>query len=584
MPLLFSRKFDATARSLAQIDALRLCISFTGTPAAGETAPPADRFLHARIAGEHYGVFDVYFDTLSPEQIVVGNTSSQDQQTYYDLWMSFPMRSLRKTALSNARFEGPTGPVWTRDVLTVSKYTINGKVDPFRDLTADATLDVEVKQGGARMVLFELSRYLQLKQVDADGQPVEYIQNEAVEGSEMSRRGNDVVAVVFPQLLQAGAHFALRFSYAGSVLSDAGGGLLYAGARGTWYPNRGIAMTNYDVTFRFPEPWTVVATGKLVSLDRQSGEFVAHWVTEKPIPIAGFNMGVYVRNESKAGNVEVDAYSARGGVIKIMPPQGVSGISPGPESLLASRTSGMKPEPFPSAASRGQSLADSAAQTLTALSQMLGPYAFSTLSLAENPTTDSQGWPGLIFLSSYVYLSPEQRNALKLPAADEIIYGDVMMPHELAHQWFGDRVSWASYHEQWLMEGLANYMFADAAGTQSPRRREVHAARLSQHAGGQIEGRTAQRGGRTGHAGGAPVVVALSQWLRDHHLQPRHLAHSHAALHVARCLAYSGKAGWRRHRFSCPVAQSCGPLSGKRNHQHRFPAGRRGRTAAAVMV
>jgi aminopeptidase N len=32
-----------------------------------------------------------------------------------------------------------------------------------------------------------------------------------------------------------------------------------------------------------------------------------------------------------------------------------------------------------------------------------------------------------------------------------------MMPHELAHQWFGDKVSWASYHEQWLMEGLANY-------------------------------------------------------------------------------------------------------------------------------
>ena len=32
-----------------------------------------------------------------------------------------------------------------------------------------------------------------------------------------------------------------------------------------------------------------------------------------------------------------------------------------------------------------------------------------------------------------------------------------MMPHELGHQWFGDKVSWASYHEQWLMEGLANY-------------------------------------------------------------------------------------------------------------------------------
>jgi hypothetical protein len=456
----FITKTDGTARTLAQVDAMRLCISFTGAPpvpAGGEASPTPDRFLHVRMAGEHYGMFDVYFDTLSPEQIVVGNASSQNQQIYYDLWMTFSMRSQRKTPLSNLRFEGPNGPAWTRDVLSVSKYTISGKLDPLRELAAEATLEVEVKQSGARMVLFELSRYLQLKQVDADGQPLEYIQNEAIEGSEMARRGNDVVAVVFPQPLQAGAHFPLRFSYAGSVLSDAGGGLLYAGARGTWYPNRGIAMTNYDVTFRFPEPWTVVATGKLVSLQRQGGDFLAHWITEKPIPIAGFNMGIYVRSTAKSGEVEVDAYSARGGIIKIMPSPGTIAASPGPEALLASRTPGMKPEPFPSAASRGQSLADGAAETLTALSQMLGAYPFSTLSLAENPSTDSQGWPGLIFLSSYVYLSPEQRAGLKLPPADQVIYGDVMMPHELAHQWFGDKVSWASYHEQWLMEGLANY-------------------------------------------------------------------------------------------------------------------------------
>jgi len=48
--------------------------------------------------------------------------------------------------------------------------------------------------------------------------------------------------------------------------------------------------------------------------------------------------------------------------------------------------------------------------------------------------------------------------ALNLSAADAVIYSEVMMPHELAHQWYGDQVSWASYHEQWLLEGLANYV------------------------------------------------------------------------------------------------------------------------------
>ena len=46
---------------------------------------------------------------------------------------------------------------------------------------------------------------------------------------------------------------------------------------------------------------------------------------------------------------------------------------------------------------------------------------------------------------------------MNLLEPDAIIYSEVMMPHELSHQWYGDKVSWASYHEQWLLEALANY-------------------------------------------------------------------------------------------------------------------------------
>jgi len=88
---------------------------------------------------------------------------------------------------------------------------------------------------------------------------------------------------------------------------------------------------------------------------------------------------------------------------------------------------------------------------------MLGPYPFTTLSLTQRPGMQSQGWPGLIFLSSYVYLTSAERQALKLSRGDNVLFGEVMMPHELAHQWWGDQVSWASYHEQWVMEALANY-------------------------------------------------------------------------------------------------------------------------------
>ncbi len=458
----FAARNDAKARTLAQLDAMRICISFTSVPAtvaAGETPSVPDRLLHVVVLGEHYGVFDIYFDTRSPEQVMVGKSSSLgENEVYYDLWMSFPMRSLRKTPLSDSRFGGPSGPMWTPDVLSVSKYTITATLDPPRELAADATLDVQVKQGGARIVLFELSRYLQVKQVEYEGKPLEFIQNEAVEGSEMSRKGNDTVAVVFPAPLQPGAQFQLRFNYAGSVISDAGGGLLYVGARGIWYPNRGIAMANYDVTFRFPRPWSVIATGKRVSLERDGNGFVGRWISEKSIPIAGFNLGEYVHSSAKSGEIAVDAFAARGTAYRRAAPIAKDGSS----QLQSPHAPGTlepvpDPPPLPDPATTGEQLANRAAETLTDLSQMLGPYPFSSLALTENPNVTSQGWPGLIFLSTYAYLSLEQLEAIKMTPVDRVIYSEVMMPHELTHQWFGDEVSWASYHEQWLLEGLANY-------------------------------------------------------------------------------------------------------------------------------
>ncbi len=451
---------DPIARNLASIDAMRLAISFTSGPttvASGEQPPLPDRLLHVRVAGKRLGAFDIYFDTRDPEQIEVGQASSKDDQTYYDLWMSFVMQSLRKQQLSGSRFHGPTGPAWTRDAITVTKYTVNGKVSPPTDLSAEATLEVEARQGGARIVMFELSRYLLVKSVTMDGTPLEFLQNEAIEGSELARRGNDLVAVVFPQPLKLGEHFALHFTYAGPALSDAGGGLVYVGARGTWYPNRGIAMANYDLTFRFPQSWTLVATGKQVSLEREGDDYIGHWITEQPIPIAGFNLGQYMEAKAQAGNIEVLDYATRGverdiGTSQSPPTPGKPASTTPPLSEVArEHAAGLDP------ARELKPIADKAADTLTALSQMLGPYPFSTLSLTQRPGMESQGWPGLIFLSSYVYLSSAEREALKLSPSDNVLFAEVMMPHELGHQWWGDQVSWASYHEQWLMEALANY-------------------------------------------------------------------------------------------------------------------------------
>jgi Peptidase family M1 domain len=77
------------------------------------------------------------------------------------------------------------------------------------------------------------------------------------------------------------------------------------------------------------------------------------------------------------------------------------------------------------------------------------------LALTQLPGRESQGWPGLIFLSSYAFLTREEREQLHINAANALL-SQLVPAHEAAHQWWGDLITWATYHDQWISEGLAN--------------------------------------------------------------------------------------------------------------------------------
>lgn len=462
----FVAQWNQTARNLADSDAMRLLLSFSqllpvsGASAASQSNPVPEHTLHARVQGYKLGTFDVFYDERSPEQIAAGQLKSAQGQSYYDVWTSFPVgaeRSLSSTALANA---APANPEFT-----VSQYKVKAEVRPPTTLSAEANLELDVHRGGARAVLFELSRFLQLKGVEADGRPVEYIHNQALEGSQLARRGNDVVAVIFPQPLRAGQHMQLRFTYGGDVLSEAGGGLLYVGARGTWYPNQGGTMSNFDLEFRYPAGWTLLATGKRVEVPAPptadpgdtttAAELVSRWVSERAIPVAGFNLGRYERAIARAGEVKVESYAA--GVERTFP-KGTDVIvgnlpkaTPVPEHAVV-----VVPAPTPSPARNAQAVADRSARALEFFAQRFGPYPYSDLALTQMPGDLSQGWPGLIFLSSFSFLTPREKAQLHLSPVTTVLSNNVVA-HETAHQWWGDLVRWRGYRDQWLAEALANY-------------------------------------------------------------------------------------------------------------------------------
>jgi Peptidase family M1 domain len=479
----FVTQWNGAARNLAEIDALRLFLGFStslplsGQPEASDNKPdvlPDGRMLHARLQGSKLGIFDLYFDTMTAEQVWAGQMKTVDGDTHYDVWTSFSVDQSvgRPDAATGVRSGAKL------DTIKILQYRIKAKVEPPTKLDTDATLELEVRQGGQRAALFELSRFLQLKQVEADGKPVEFIHNQALEGTELSRKGNDLVAVIFPRPLRTGQKMTLHFVYGGEVLSEAGAGLLYVGARGTWYPNRGLEMAGFDLRFSYPVGWTLVATGKRVeepSPQLIAGEETGHWVSDRPMPVAGFNLGKYSRVVAHAGAVQVEAYAAAGmertfprGTTEAQIPQP---LTPFPIKRPTETMTVTAPPPSP--ARNAQAVADLSARAVEFFASRFGPYPYADLSLTQMPGNVSQGWPSLIFLSSFSFLNAAEKAQLHVGSVTKIL-SDSVIAHETAHQWWGDLISWKGYRDQWIVEALANYSSLMMLEADSPSKfREV---------------------------------------------------------------------------------------------------------------
>lgn len=466
----FVSQWNPTAQNLAEGDALRLLMTFSRMlPVAGGPAPPPsppagptadDRMLHARLQGRKLGTFDLYYDSLAPEQVRAGQLKTVEGESYYDVWASV---ALNRKGEQREDVSGVTGEEGFTGLVSISGYKIRAQVMPPTQLKAEAWLQLEIRQGSQRAALFELSRFLTITQVDADGHPVEFIHNPALEGTQRARRGNDIVAVVFPQPLQAGQKKVLHFVYGGEVLSEAGGGLLYVGARGTWYPNLGLAMSNFDLEFHYPAGWSLVATGKHAEVppgetspNLGDAEQVSRWISERPIPVAGFNLGKYARAVARAGDVTVETYAASG-VERTFPKGAPEVVVPAlPASPRVAETPLVIAPPQPSPARNAQAVADRSARAIEFYARRFGPYPYSELALTQMPGTLSQGWPSLIFLSSLSFLSPVERGRLHMSPLD-VTLNQIIVAHETAHQWWGDLITWGGYRDQWIMEALANY-------------------------------------------------------------------------------------------------------------------------------
>ena len=255
-------------------------------------------YFYAALEGEQTGTFDLLFDPQHREQVFMGQRRKNGDLTYYDVWASYNVPGAVPPAVDFRALD----------------YTIDTKILPDNSLDATAAVHIRAETSGERVMTFQLSRALRAERVtDGDSHPLDYFQNEGMNLRESSVRGNDYLHVVLPQFSQKGEELTIRFHYRGSVIEDAGNGVLFVGARESWYPHLGdqADFASYDLTMRWPRHLKLVATGAKID-ERSAGDFrVGHWRSDKPLAIAGFNLGEYASSSLANEARTIDVYANR---------------------------------------------------------------------------------------------------------------------------------------------------------------------------------------------------------------------------------------------------------------------------------
>ncbi len=88
-----------------------------------------------------------------------------------------------------------------------------------------------------------------------------------------------------------------------------------------------------------------------------------------------------------------------------------------------------------------------------------GPNPYGRLSIVQRYWTQSGGHspPSFIILNEFPRLPSGRKYRERESPVSLSRWDEYYLAHEIAHQWWGQGVTWATYHDQWLSEGLAQF-------------------------------------------------------------------------------------------------------------------------------
>ena len=387
--------------------------------------PSHPPFLNAYIRGNKHKDLRYFIRTRvgalpqldSPEEVALVNYDPEGMED--GVWYLDHLRSEVHNQTASAQED--------RRLFATRGYKIETVISKNAHLFSTAVITLQPLIAGERVINFALLPNLRVTRVsDEQGHDLYFIQE--------SRKEDGSFYAILPKSPEIGKDYPITVQYEGDkVLEQAGDGSFYVRARTSWYPNlNGFGEhAAYDLTYKVPRRYKVISVGRLESESTEQDFSVSHWVTPKPVAVAGFNYGEYKKIDLKD---DITGYKISGSYLSELPDnlrQYTALQSMAPQSLT-------------------KYALDQTRAQLQLCTYYFGKSPYDEISITEQPDFNfGQSWPNLVYLPISAYTDSTQRWML-FGNINSRFTGFVqeVTPHEVAHQWWGHAVGWASYLDQ----------------------------------------------------------------------------------------------------------------------------------------
>jgi hypothetical protein len=395
-----------TAARVLRIDSEQIDVKLARALLDNHTA--ARGFFYGILGGRSLGIFDVIYEPTRFEPISIGRVAALEEGAQsFQVWCSFRPRRSSPPPLSTS---------------SITDYRLDTVIHPDLSMSSQARFAYHASSEDGRTVSLELSSHLRLTSARIDGQPVEVFQHTQGAVEQPVRKGAAILLVAGAPLASNATH-EVEVSFEGSVVRRTASGNYFVDERNSWYPFVTPMLATFDLTFHCPQNLRIVSTGELISDEVANGVRTVHRKTQAAEPLAGFNLGEYDANTLEHGPYRIEVFGNK-----------LEQIVSSPAELPAQ-----------------------AARILDKYTARWLPLNIHSLAISPIEGYFGQGFPGLIYLSSISYLREEDRPAQFRNAQLDSFFSEMLLPHEIAHQWWGCMVSQADYRTAWLFEAMSNY-------------------------------------------------------------------------------------------------------------------------------